>query len=189
MIYTYNIHFLQSVNSIFVCRIYTIYYLNYILLISIRNFTTHLPPSFPVTLSCSVVALSLNIPKAWANKQSVRTWTVRDSAKEAAGGVAGGKHSRFVENKTLIQTPSLSTSSASSSSLVASSAANPKPKPSVLAVREQQQLRREQFAANWVSFATVLGWQGREEGRWGRGLVAWQSSKSSRGHFRQLLAL
>lgn len=79
---------------------------------------------------------------------------MRDPAKEAAGGVAGGKHSRFVENKTLIQTPSLSSSS---------SAANPKPKPSVLAVREQQQLRRERFAANWVSFATLLGGKGGRE--------------------------
>lgn len=95
---------------------------------------------------------------------------MREPAKEAAGGVGGGgKHSRFVENKTLIQTPSPSLSTSSWSS----SAANPKPKPSVLAVREQQQLRREHFAANWVSFATLLcGKGGREGGGKGIGSLA-----------------
>lgn len=159
----YYIFLIPIHNTLFkLVVLYTVILSLHSLIIQSFNFTIHLPPSFPLTLSCSVVALSLNIPKAWANKQSVRTWTVRDPAKEAAGGVAGGKHSRFVENKTLIQTPSLSSSSASPSS---SSAANPKPKPSVLAVREQQQLRRERFAANWVSFATLLGRKGGRE--WG----------------------
>lgn len=97
---------------------------------------------------------------------------MREPAKEAAAGVGvgggGGKHSRFVENKTLIQTPSPSLSTSSS---WLSSVANPKPTPSVLAVREQQQLRREHFAANWVSFATLLCGKGGREGG-GKGICS-----------------
>lgn len=64
---------------------------------------------YALPLSRTVVAHSVNIPKAWANKQSVRAWTGRGPRK--LRGAGGGKHSRFVENKTPIQTSSLSSSS------------------------------------------------------------------------------